>query len=116
MEEVLALERASGLDRFETYQRFAERTMALKGGLQAWLRRMRAEGKRVAGYGAPAKGSTLLSFLELGPEMIDYIVDKSPLKQGRYTPGTHIPVVAPERLLHDQPDYRLHGRISVKLS
>lgn len=56
---------------------------------------------------APAKGNTLLSFLELGPETIDYIVDKSPLKQGRYTPGTHIPVVGPERLLEDQPDYVL---------
>jgi len=105
--DLLTLERASGLDRFETYRRFAEQTMALKDELHAWLRRVRAEGKRVAGYGAPAKGNTLLSFLGLGPEAIDYIVDKSPLKQGRYTPGTHIPVVAPERLLEDQPGYVL---------
>ena len=103
--ELLAAERASGLDRFETYQRFAERTIAWKGELQAWLRRVRAEGKRVAGYGAPAKGNTLLSFLELGSDTIDYIADKSPLKQGRYTPGTHIPVVPPARLLQDRPDY-----------
>ena len=105
--DLLALERAGGLDRFETYQRFAKRTRDLKDELHAWLRRARAEGKRVVGYGAPAKGNTLLSFLELGPETIDYLVDKSPLKQGRYTPGTHIPVVGPERLLDDQPDYVL---------
>jgi len=105
--ELVALERAKGLDRIETYQRFAEQTMELRYELQAWLRRVRADGKRVVGYGAPAKGNTLLGFLELGPGTIDYIVDKSPLKQGRYTPGTHIPVVEPERLLDDQPDYVL---------
>ena len=61
----------------------------------------------MVGYGAPAKGNTLLSFLDLGPQVIAYIADRSPLKQGRYTPGTHIPVVPPERLLADQPDYVL---------
>ena len=105
--QLAALERAKGLDRVETYQRFAEQTARLKRDLTAWLSQARAEGKRVVGYGAPAKGNTLLSFLGLGPETIDYIVDKSPLKQGRYTPGTHIPVVGPERLLEDQPDYVL---------
>ena len=61
----------------------------------------------MAGYGAPAKGNTLLSFLEIGPETVHYIADRSPLKQGRYTPGSHIPVVPPERLFADQPDYVL---------
>lgn len=103
--QLAALERAKGLDRVETYQRFAEQTRALKAELHAWLSRVRAEGKRIVGYGAPAKGNTLLSYLELGPEQIGYIVDKNPLKQGRYTPGTHIPVVEPRRLLEDQPDY-----------
>lgn len=103
--QLAALERAKGLDRVETYQRFAEQTRALKAELHAWLSRARAEGKRIVGYGAPAKGNTLLSYLELGPEQIGYIVDKNPLKQGRYTPGTHIPVVEPQRLLEDQPDY-----------
>jgi hypothetical protein len=59
------------------------------------------------GYGAPAKGNTLLSFLEIGPELLDYIADRSPLKQDLYTPGMHIPVVPAERLLADQPDYVL---------
>ena len=61
----------------------------------------------MVGYGAPAKGNTLLGFLDVGPDLLEYIVDRSPLKQGRYTPGTHIPVVPTERLLEDQPDYVL---------
>ena len=60
-----------------------------------------------AGYGAPAKGNTLLGFLELGPDQLEYIADRSPLKQGLFTPGSHIPVVAPEQLLEDQPEYVL---------
>lgn len=103
--ELLALERAKGLDRLETYERFARATLANKRELHATLSHLKAQGKRIAGYGAPAKGNTLLSFLELGPETIEYIADKSPLKQGRYTPGTHIPVVPPARLLDDRPDY-----------
>lgn len=105
--ELLALERAQGLDRFETYQHFAERVGRLKQALRAQLQQIRAQGQRVVGYGAPAKGNTLLGFLELGPETIDYIADRSPLKQGRYSPGSHIPIVAPERLLEDQPEYVL---------
>ena len=105
VELLLAQERAAGLDRVETYHAFARRVQEVKGSLQRCVRELRGQGARIAAYGAPAKGNTLLSFLELGPDLIDYIVDKSPLKQGRYTPGTHIPVVAPQRLLDDQPDY-----------
>lgn len=105
--ELLAQERAKGLDRFETYQRFAQQTLQLKAQMQQTLHDLSAHGRRVVGYGAPAKGNTLLGFLEIGPEAIAYIADRSPLKQGRYTPGTHIPVVPPERLLEDQPDYVL---------
>jgi SAM-dependent methyltransferase len=105
VERLLADERERGLDRVETYQAFAERTVRLKGELQAKLRALRAEGNRIVGYGAPAKGNTLLGFLELGPEDLDYIADKSPLKQDLYTPGMHIPVVKPERLVADQPEY-----------
>jgi SAM-dependent methyltransferase len=105
--QLLAMERALGLDQFATYQRFAQQTQALKAELHRTLRELRAQGKRVVGYGAPAKGNTLLGFLEIGPELLPYIADRSPLKQGRYTPGTHIPVVPPERLLADQPDYVL---------
>jgi cyclopropane fatty-acyl-phospholipid synthase-like methyltransferase len=105
--EILDMERAMGIDRFETYVRFAEKTHGIKKAVRQTLTELAAQGKRVVGYGAPAKGNTLLSFLELGPSLIQYIVDRSPLKQGRYTPGVHIPVVSPSRLLEDQPDYVL---------
>jgi hypothetical protein len=105
--ETLAMERARGLDRFETFERFAQKTKQIKQDLHKTLKELRAQGKRVVGYGAPAKGNTLLGYLELGPDIVEYIADRSPLKQGRYTPGIHIPVVSPDRLLQDQPDYVL---------
>jgi SAM-dependent methyltransferase len=105
VEELLAKERELGIDDIETYRRFAERTQGIKDDLRRTLSELRAGGARVAGYGAPAKGNTLLGFLELGPDDLDYIADRSKLKQGLFTPGTHIPVVPPERLLEDQPEY-----------
>jgi len=105
--EILEAERATGLDRFETYQDFAQRTLTIKRELQRTLMVLREQGKRVAGYGAPAKGNTLLGFLEIGPNLVEYVADRSTLKQGLYTPGMHLPVVSPERLLVDQPDYCL---------
>ncbi len=103
--ELLEAEREAGLHRIETFRDFADRTLRLKDELRRTLSELRADGARVVGYGAPAKGNTLIGFLGLGPEELAYIVDRSPLKQGRYTPGTHIPVVAPERLLEEQPEY-----------
>jgi C-methyltransferase C-terminal domain len=100
-------ERSLGMHEFSTYQAFADKTRTIKLELHAKLRDLRAQGKRLAGYGAPAKGNTLLSFLEIGPEILNYIADRSVLKQGRYTPGSHIPVVPPQRLIADQPDYVL---------
>ena len=100
-------ERAAGIDRLDTWQDFARRVSRLRDDLHRTLADLRADGKQVVGYGAPAKGNTLLSFLDLGPQDLDYIVDRSPLKQGLYTPGTHIPVVPTEQLLEDQPDYVL---------
>jgi len=107
VDQVLANERAAGLGELATYQRFAARAHRIKRDLRETLNALAQKGERVAGYGAPAKGNTLLGFLEIGPELLPYIADRSPLKQGLYTPGTHIPVVAPERLLADQPDYIL---------
>jgi hypothetical protein len=103
--ELLELERARGLDRFSTMEQFGEQVRRAKDDLQTALRQLKGEGKRLAAYGAPAKGNTLLSYLELDPDTIEYIADRSSLKHGRYTPGTHIPVVRAERLLEDQPDY-----------
>jgi hypothetical protein len=107
VEQILRAEKAAGLDRFSTYTAFAERAKKIKRDLHHTLRTFAQRGERVAGYGAPAKGNTLLGFLDIGPDLLPYIVDKSPLKQGLFTPGTHIPVVQPERLLADQPDYVL---------
>ena len=107
VEEILAAEKSAGLDRFETYAAFAERAQKIKKDLHEALTAIAKRGERIAGYGAPAKGNTLLGFLEIGPDLLPYIVDRSPLKQGLFTPGTHIPVVTPERLLTDQPEYVL---------
>jgi SAM-dependent methyltransferase len=105
--QTLENEKKLGLDHIETFRAFAARVRKIKTDLRKTLADLKRDGKRVAGYGAPAKGNTLLSFLELGPDLVEYIADKSPLKQGRYTPGTHIPVVSPTRLLDDHPDYVL---------
>lgn len=105
--EILELEKKHRLDRMETYQKFASNVQRIKEDLTHTISDLRAKGKRVVGYGAPAKGNTLLCYLQLGPDKIDYIADKSRLKQGRFTPGMHVPVVSPERLLQDQPDYLL---------
>ena len=107
VEKILLAEKAAGLDTMSTYTKFAERAQKIKRDLHETLRNLADRGQRIAGYGAPAKGNTLLGFLDIGPTLLPYIVDKSPLKQGLYTPGTHIPVVQPERLLADQPDYVL---------
>jgi hypothetical protein len=103
--EILESEHRLELHKVATYRRFARKTMQLKEDLQRTLKEFRSNGKKIVGYGAPAKGNTLLGFLEIGPDLIEYIADKSPLKQGRYCPGVHIPVVPPDKLLADQPDY-----------
>jgi hypothetical protein len=75
--------------------------------LLSLLRNLKAQGKRIAVYGASAKGSTLLNHFGIGLESLDYVVDRSTVKQGYYTPGTHVPIYAPERLLETMPDYVL---------
>jgi len=108
VEEVLAAEKQLGIDRFDTWRAFAERVDRLKAEVVDCLNGLKAEGRRLAGYGAPAKGSTLLEFFGVGPATLDFIADRSPLKQGRYTPGSHVPIVAPERLLEEpSPDHVL---------
>jgi hypothetical protein len=71
------------------------------------LRKIKKEGKRIVGYGAPAKGNTLLNYFEIGPDILDHITDTTESKQGTYTPGRHIPVVSPQKLLENEPDYIL---------
>ncbi|MEO5574994.1 MAG: class I SAM-dependent methyltransferase [Gaiellaceae bacterium] len=100
-------ETKAGIGEIAVLEEFAQGAHRIKSDLQDLLAKLKREGKRVVGYGAPAKGNTLIGFLELGPETIEYIADVSPLKQGRYTPNVPIPVVPPERLLEDRPDYVL---------
>jgi hypothetical protein len=89
------------------YRRFAERTHALKAELVALLTDLTARGKRIAVYGASAKGATLMHFMGIGRDLVDFIVDRSTLKQGKYAPGTHLLIRPVEALLEDQPDYVL---------
>jgi SAM-dependent methyltransferase len=103
----LAEEETRGLFAPATYDAFRGRVEALRETLQAQIAALRAQGKRVAAYGAPAKGMTLLAYCGLGPAEIAYVVDRSALKQGRFTPGTGIAIVPPERIATDPPDVLL---------
>ncbi len=102
---VLADERAAGLDDLATYDRFAETVIDVKCQVLEFLLTARREGRLVVGYGAPAKGNTLLNYCGVGPELLRFTVDRSPHKQGRYLPGVQIPIFAPERILQARPDY-----------
>ena len=101
---VLAEESAWGVDRFATYRDFGVRVEALKATLTSMLAGFKRRGDRIAAYGAAAKGSTLLNYFGIGLETLDFVVDRSPHKQGRFMPGVHIPIRAPERLLEEMPD------------
>ncbi len=100
-----AMERAAGLDRLDAYRGFAPRVEAVKRDFLAFLAAAGAEGKRVAAYGAAAKGNTFLNVCGIGAADIVCVFDRSPAKQGRLLPGSHVPVLAPERLADVRPDY-----------
>jgi len=89
------------------YARFGERVDGLREQLLNLLSRLKAENCRIAVYGASAKGSTLLNYFGIGKDLIDYVVDRSTVKQGHYTPGTHLRICSPDHLVEDQPDYCL---------
>ena len=103
----LAEERASGLDGIGYYEGFGHRVEQLRDDLRDLLRRKRAEGASIAAYGAAAKGSTMVNFVGIGRDLVDYVVDRNTYKQGHYMPGVHLPIRDPEVLLDDQPDYLL---------
>jgi hypothetical protein len=105
--ELRLREQAAGLERADTYRAFAEQVRATKRSLLKFLVTAREQGKRVAGYGAPAKGNTLLNYCGVRDDLLDFTVDRSPHKQGRFLPGVHIPIHAPEWIMKMQPDYVL---------
>jgi SAM-dependent methyltransferase len=103
--ELRDVETRAGLDQMATYQRFSETVDAAKQSFRSFLETARDEGKLVAGYGAAAKGNTLLNTVGVNTDLIAYVVDRNPHKQGLFLPGSHIPVHAPEMVLESKPDY-----------
>ncbi|HTT08617.1 MAG TPA: class I SAM-dependent methyltransferase [Gammaproteobacteria bacterium] len=105
--EAIQHERDVRLDESKTFVQMAGKINLLKSELMSLLTRLRREGKRIAGFGAPAKVTTLMYHFGLDAKIIDFIVDDSPMKQGLYTPGLHIPVLSPQALYERRPDYAL---------
>jgi hypothetical protein len=103
--ELAEKERSAGFRDFSRYERFAENVKDNRREIIELLERLKSQGKTVAGYGAPAKGNTLLNYCAIDTDLMPYTVDKNPLKVGLYTPGMHIPVLPVSTLLERQPDY-----------
>ncbi len=101
------LEEKAGLKTLEYYLAFAEKVHHTKRQLLSFLIETKEKGKTIAGYGAPAKGNTLLNYCGIRTDFIEYTVDRSPHKQGLFLPGTHIPIVEPEAIRKTKPDYLL---------
>jgi hypothetical protein len=104
---LLAEEAAWGVADPAFYRDFGARVEQARDELLALLRDLKAQGKRIAAYGASAKGSTLLNYCGIGRDTLEYVVDRSTVKQGLYTPGTHLHIDPPSRLLTDPVDYAL---------
>jgi SAM-dependent methyltransferase len=105
VQEVIAQERKAGLDSLAGYDQFAAQVKQTKWTLVEFLLAAARDGKAVAGYGAPGKSATLLNYCGIGKDMIQYTVDRSPYKQGRFLPGTHIPIFHPDKIKETKPDY-----------
>ncbi len=107
VQQLLEEEAAWGVGDFSFYRNFGAKVEQLRRELISLLRRLKNEGQSLAVYGASAKSTTLLNYFGIGAETLDYVVDRSTIKQGHYTPGTHLPIHAPQKLLKTQPDYVL---------
>jgi len=101
----LDYELALGLDKVETYQQFARNCEKSKRDLVRLLQQLKGEGKRVVGYAATSKSTTVLNYCGIGPDLIEYICDTTPLKQGKFSPGMHIPIKPYEQFKEDKPDF-----------
>jgi hypothetical protein len=105
--ELRRREEKAGYRRVETYGLFAERVRETKRRLLSVLVDAKRAGARIAGYGAPGKGNTLLNYCGIGTDFLDFTVDRNPYKHGRFLPGTHVPIFPPERIDQERPDYVL---------
>jgi SAM-dependent methyltransferase len=105
--DLLKEEEERGITRIETYRQFADRVEGVRRDLGEMLASIKSDGRRIAAYGAAAKGMTLLAYCDLGSETLDYVIDKSPYKQGHWTPGNHLPIHGVDKLLAEPPDYLL---------
>jgi len=104
---LIAREKSAGYTSIEHYRSFENHVRKTKRGLLEFLIAAKDAGQSVVGYGAPAKGNTLLNYCGVGTDLIEYTVDRSPHKQGRFLPGSHIPICSPERVGQTKPDYVL---------
>lgn len=107
VQELRSRELSAGFDRVEQYAKFGQQVIETKRKLLEFLIAAKREGKTIAGYGAPGKGNTLLNFCGIRTDFVDYTVDRNVYKQGKFLPGTHIPIYAPERIRETKPDYVL---------
>jgi SAM-dependent methyltransferase len=107
VKHVLETERAAGLDTLAPYQGFGAATERIRADLVGFLEKVRAEGSSIAAYGAPAKGNTLLNFCRVTTGLLPWTVDRSPLKQGNFLPGSNLPIAHPDRIAAERPDYVL---------
>ncbi|MGB8113012.1 MAG: class I SAM-dependent methyltransferase, partial [Candidatus Sulfotelmatobacter sp.] len=105
VEKLIAEEKTAGLDSPEGYEGFARQVRETKFALVEFLLTAALQGKSVAAYGAPGKSATLLHYCGIGKDLIEYTVDRSPYKQGRFLPGNHIPIFHPDRIRATKPDY-----------
>jgi 2-polyprenyl-3-methyl-5-hydroxy-6-metoxy-1,4-benzoquinol methylase len=105
--ELRAREESAGITRVASYSSFAEHVRETKRSLLGFLIQAKRDGKSVVGYGAPGKGNTLLNYCGIRTDFLDYTVDRSPFKQGKFLPGTHIPIFSPDRIRETRPDYLL---------
>jgi C-methyltransferase C-terminal domain/Putative zinc binding domain/Methyltransferase domain len=107
VQSIKAAESAAGMERLEAFVTFGERVKETKRKLLEFLIRTRRECKQIVGYGAPGKGNTLLNYCGIRTDFLDYTVDRNPYKQGKFLPGSHIPIYSPERIRETRPDYVL---------